>query len=379
METQCFVSVVFEILATDAAARRGRLKTGRGTVETPVFMPCGTYGTVKAMTPEALENVGTQILLGNTFHLLLRPGDEVIASLGGLHRFMHWVGPILTDSGGYQVFSLEALRKVDEGGVFFRSPINGDEVFLSPERSIEVQRNLGADIVMVFDECTPYPATRDRVAFSMELSMRWAQRCRDAHGEDDSAALFGIVQGGMYDDLRNSSLDRLVDIGFSGFAVGGLSVGESKDEMDSVLDALMPRMPVDAPRYLMGVGTPADLVRGVALGVDMFDCVLPTRNARNGYAFTSTGIVKIRNAVHKVSDQPLDDCCECTTCRRFSRAYLHHLDRCGEILASILMTTHNLHYYHALMAKLRGAIEQGKLNALIEILTNDWKSTDEPS
>lgn len=372
------MSGMFEILATDSVARRGRLKTGHGTIETPVFMPCGTYGTVKAMTPEGLENVGTQILLGNTFHLLLRPGDEVIASLGGLHRFMQWSGPILTDSGGYQVFSLEALRNVDESGVSFRSPINGDKVFLSPERSIEVQHNLGADIVMVFDECTPYSANRDRVASSMELSMRWAQRCRTAHG-DDGAALFGIVQGGMYDDLRDSSLERLVDIGFSGYAIGGLSVGESKDEMDSVLDALLPQMPVDVPRYLMGVGSPADLVRGVALGVDMFDCVLPTRNARNGHAFTSTGVVKIRNTAQKTSDQPLDDCCDCTTCRRFSRAYLHHLDKCGEILGSILMTTHNLHYYHTLMAKLRGAIEQGKLSSLIEALTNDWNSTDESS
>ncbi|MDE0350944.1 MAG: tRNA guanosine(34) transglycosylase Tgt, partial [Gammaproteobacteria bacterium] len=338
----------FEVLGTDGAARRGRLHTSHGTVETPVFMPCGTYGTVKAMTPDALAAAGTQMLLGNTFHLMLRPGDAAVRDLGGLHRFMQWPGPILTDSGGFQVFSLADLRKVDEEGVAFRSPIDGDKVFLSPERSIEAQRNLGADVVMAFDECTPYPATRDAAADSMRLSMRWAGRSRDAFA-DGPGALFGIVQGGMHDGLRRESLEALTEIGFDGYAVGGLSVGEPKEEMDAVLEALMPHMPPAHPRYLMGVGTPEDLVRYVALGVDLFDCVLPTRNARNGYAFTSRGVVKIRNAGHRFADVPLDEDCACPTCTRYSRAYLHHLDRCGEILGAILMTTHNLHYYHALM------------------------------
>ncbi len=365
----------FEFLASDGVARRGRLVTPRGEVETPVFMPCGTYGSVKAMTPESLTEVGTRIVLGNTFHLMLRPGDDAIAALGGLHEFMQWPGPILTDSGGYQVFSLAEMRKVEEGGVSFRSPINGDALFLSPERSIEAQHNLGADFVMAFDECTPYPVSREAAADSMRLSMRWARQCREVHG-DHAGALFGIVQGGMYDDLRRESLASLIDIGFDGYAIGGLSVGESKAEMDAVLDALMPHMPAVAPRYLMGVGTPADIVRAVQLGVDMFDCVLPTRNARNGYAFTSKGTVKIRNAVHRHADTPLDDACACPTCARFSRAYLHHLDRCGEILGSILMTTHNLHYYHALTAKLREAIEQGTLQRLSRALLDGWNSIE---
>ena len=369
-------STAFEVLATDGAARRGRLRTARGPVETPVFMPCGTYGTVKAMTPDALAAAGTQMLLGNTFHLMLRPGDAAVRDLGGLHRFMQWPGPILTDSGGFQVFSLADLRKVDEEGVSFRSPLNGDAVFLSPERSIEAQRNLGADVVMAFDECTPYPATRDAAAASMRLSMRWASRSRDAFG-DAPGALFGIVQGGMHDDLRRESLDVLTGIGFDGYAVGGLSVGEPKAEMDAVLEALLPHMPPGRPRYLMGVGTPRDLVRHVALGVDLFDCVLPTRNARNGYAFTSRGVVKIRNAGHRSADRPLDEDCVCPTCTRFSRAYLHHLDRCGEILGAILMTTHNLHYYHALMAQLREAIERGTLPALVETLEHGWNASGE--
>ena len=369
-------SPAFEVLATDGAARRGRLQTARGPVETPVFMPCGTYGTVKAMTPDALAAAGTQMLLANTFHLMLRPGDGAVRDLGGLHRFMQWPGPILTDSGGFQVFSLADLRKVDEEGVSFRSPINGDAVFLSPERSIEAQRNLGADVVMAFDECTPYPATRDAAAESMRLSMRWASRSRDAFG-DAPGALFGIVQGGMHDDLRRESLGMLTGIGFDGYAVGGLSVGEPKEEMDAVLEALLPHMPPGRPRYLMGVGTPRDLVRYVALGVDLFDCVLPTRNARNGYAFTARGVVKIRNAGHRFADVPLDEDCACPTCTRFSRAYLHHLDRCGEILGAILMTTHNLHYYHALMAQLREAIERGTLPALLETLEHGWNASGE--
>ena len=369
-------SPAFEVLATDGAARRGRLQTARGPVETPVFMPCGTYGTVKAMTPDALAAAGTQMLLANTFHLMLRPGDGAVRDLGGLHRFMQWPGPILTDSGGFQVFSLADLRKVDEEGVSFRSPINGDAVFLSPERSIEAQRNLGADVVMAFDECTPYPATRDAAAESMRLSMRWASRSRDAFG-DAPGALFGIVQGGMHDDLRRESLGMLTGIGFDGYAVGGLSVGEPKEEMDAVLEALLPHMPPGRPRYLMGVGTPRDLVRYVALGVDLFDCVLPTRNARNGYAFTARGVVKIRNAGHRFADVPLDEDCACPTCTRFSRAYLHHLDRCGEILGAIVMTTHNLHYYHALMAQLREAIERGTLPALLETLEHGWNASGE--
>jgi queuine tRNA-ribosyltransferase len=368
---------MFELLATDGAARRGRLSTAHGAIETPVFMPCGTYGTVKAMTPAALAETGTQILLGNTFHLMLRPGDDVIRDLGGLHRFMHWEWPILTDSGGFQVWSLGELRKISEAGVVFRSPVNGDRVELSPERSMEVQRNLGSDIVMVFDECTPYPATEDEARTSMELSLRWAARCRAVYGARDPGLLFGIVQGGMHGGLREASLAGLIAIGFDGYAIGGLSVGESKEEMDAVLTRLLPQMPPARARYLMGVGTPDDLVRGVELGVDMFDCVMPTRNARNGYAFTSRGTLKIRNARHKTADAPLDPACDCYTCRNFSRAYLHHLDRCGEMLGSMLMTHHNLAYYHGLMARLRGSVETGTFRTLSASLRNDWNSTDE--
>ena len=364
----------FKVLATDGAARRGRLVTRHGVVETPVFMPCGTYGTVKAMTPEALHAAGTRILLGNAFHLMARPGDAAVRRLGGLHRFMQWPGAILTDSGGFQVFSLAALRKVTEEGVAFRSPVDGSPVFLSPERSIEVQRNLGADIVMAFDECAPYPATRPDAEAAMRRSMRWAQRSHAAHG-DGPGTLFGIVQGGMFDDLRAESVAALTDIGFRGYAVGGLSVGEPKAEMNAVLAGVTPLMPAAAPRYLMGVGAPVDIVHGVALGIDMFDCVLPTRNARNGYAFTSQGIVKLRNARHKEADEPIDANCACPTCRRFSRAYLHHLDKCGEMLGAILTTTHNLHYYHALLAQLREAIERGTLATLVESLANGWNET----
>lgn len=364
----------FEVVARDGTARRGRLVTAHGVVETPVFMPCGTYGTVKAMTPEALQSAGTRILLGNAFHLMARPGDAAVQRLGGLHRFMQWPGAILTDSGGFQVFSLAGLRKITEEGVAFRSPVDGSPAFLSPERSIEVQRNLGADIVMAFDECAPYPAKHADAAAAMHRSMRWAQRSQIAHG-DGPGTLFGIVQGGMFEDLRTESVAALTDIGFRGYAIGGLSVGEPKAEMNAVLAAVAPLMPKEAPRYLMGVGTPADLARGVALGIDMFDCVLPTRNARNGHAFTSQGVVKIRNARHKAADEPLDAACACPTCRRFSRAYLHHLDRCGEMLGAILTTTHNLHYYHALMAQLREAIERGTLAVLLESLANGWNET----
>ncbi len=369
--------LVFDLIASDGGARRGRLATAHGAVETPVFMPCGTYGTVKAMTPESLRTVGTQILLGNTFHLMLRPGDEAIRRLGGLHGFMGWPGPILTDSGGFQVWSLGELRKITEEGVTFRSPVNGDRVELTPERSMEVQRHLDSDVVMVFDECTPYPASEAEARSSMELSLRWAARCRRAYGDGDPGLLFGIVQGGMYPQLRRQSLEGLMGLGFDGYAIGGLSVGETKAEMDTVLTALVPHMPADRPRYLMGVGTPADLVRGVELGVDMFDCVLPTRNARNGYAFTSRGTVKIRNARHRLADEPLDPACSCYTCAGFSRGYLHHLERCGEMLGAMLMTHHNLFYYHELMARLRHSIETGTFRSLIQSLQNGWISPDE--
>jgi len=369
---------MFECLTVDGSARRGRLHVPHGTVETPVFMPCGTYGTVKGMTPDALNSIGTQILLGNTFHLMLRPGAERMQALGGLHRFMNWPRPILTDSGGFQVWSLGELRKITEEGVTFRSPINGDRVMLTPERSIEVQNCLGSDIVMVFDECTPYPATEDQARASMELSQRWAVRCRAAFDGETGNKLFGIVQGGMYPALRREHLDQLTATGFDGYAIGGLSVGEDKAEMDAVLVSLLPHMPVTKPRYLMGVGTPQDLVRGVELGVDMFDCVMPTRNARNGFAFTSRGVVKIRNAIHRDSNEPLDPECSCTTCTGYSRAYLHHLDRCGEMLGAILMTTHNLFYYHNLMARLRDSIETGTFRRLRDTLHTGWNASHEP-
>jgi queuine tRNA-ribosyltransferase len=351
----------FELLATEGLARRGRLRLRRGTVETPVFMPVGTYGTVKAMTPEELSSLGTEIVLGNTFHLMLRPGSEVIRAHGGLHGFMHWSGPILTDSGGFQVWSLAELRKLTEDGVRFRSPVNGDLVFLSPEISMEVQAALDSDVVMAFDECPPYPATESGARTSMELSMRWARRSRDSHRAlGNPNALFGIVQGGTFLHLRLESLETLTSIGFDGYAVGGLAVGEPAEERNAVLDALGPRLPVDRPRYLMGVGTPADIVAAVLRGIDMFDCVMPTRNARNGHLFTSQGVVKIRNAAHQSDTAPLDPACGCYTCRNYSRAYLRHLDRCNEILGARLNTLHNLHYYLGLMRRVRVAIEAGE-------------------
>ena len=371
---------MFEVLARCGAARRGRLTTASGLVETPAFMPCGTYGTVKAMTPEGLVAVGAQIILGNSFHLMLRPGDERIREAGGLHAFMNWPGPILTDSGGFQIWSLGELRQITEREAVFRSPINGDRVHLSPERSIEVQRNLGSDVLMVLDECTTYPATPAEARASMELSMLWAQRSRaawDGH-EPNGRKLFGIVQGGMHEDLRRESLGRLVEIGFDGYALGGLSVGEPKAEMDAVLCAIAPHMPLHRPRYLMGVGTPADILRAVTLGLDMFDCVMPTRHARNGWLFTSRGVVKIRHARQRRADAPLDANCACYACTGFSRAYLHHLDRCGEILGAMLMTTHNLHYYHNLMTQLRQAIEMGTLPGLAKTLAEGWSRNDEP-
>ena len=336
----------------------------RGTVETPAFMPVGTYGTVKAMTPEELTGIGAEIILGNTFHLMLRPGTEIIKAHGDLHDFMHWQGPILTDSGGFQVFSLGEMRKITEEGVAFRSPVNGDKVFLDPERSMQVQRDLGADIVMIFDECTPYPATEQQARDSMELSLRWAQRSKTAHG-DNPSALFGIIQGGMYPELRTVSLDGLTEIGFDGYAIGGLSVGETEEERVMILNHLQPQLPTDKPRYLMGVGRPEDIVEAVRRGVDMFDCVMPTRNARNGHLFTHFGDVRIRNAKHKHDTGPLDESCGCYTCQHYSRAYLHHLDKCGEILGSHLNTIHNLYYYQTLMQGLRSAIEIGELEAFV--------------
>jgi queuine tRNA-ribosyltransferase len=362
----------FDLLATEGAARRGRLTFARGVIETPQFMPVGTYGTVKAMTPEELRTAGAQIVLGNTFHLWLRPGPETIKALGGLQRFMHWDGPILTDSGGFQVWSLAELRKLSEEGVAFASPINGDRVFLSPETSIEIQHALGSDIVMQFDECTPYPASESEAAESMQLSARWAARCRtrfDALRADEreqtvgtsaDSALFGIVQGGMHPALRRESLTRLSDIGFEGYAVGGLSVGEPEAERLKVLDAVGPVLPAACPHYLMGVGTPRDIVEAVLRGIDLFDCVMPTRNARNGHLFTSEGVIKIRNARHRADPAPLDPVCDCETCRNYSRAYLHHLDRCNEILGSRLNTIHNLHYYLGLMQRIRNAIESSR-------------------
>jgi queuine tRNA-ribosyltransferase len=357
-DTNCHMT--FSVSGTEGAARRGQLQFPRGTIETPAFMPVGTYGTVKGMSPRDIKDIGAEIILGNTFHLWLRPGTEVIEAHGDLHDFMQWDKPILTDSGGFQVFSLGEMRKISEKGVEFRSPVNGDKVFLDPETSMAVQRSLGSDIVMIFDECTPFPATEQEAKDSMELSLRWAQRCREAHA-DNPAALFGIVQGGMYPNLRKQSLDGLEAIGFDGYAIGGLSVGEPKDEMIKVLDALASQLPADKPRYLMGVGTPADLLEGVKRGVDMFDCVMPTRNARNGYIFTSQGILKLRNAKHRHSTEALDPNCDCYTCQNFSCAYLHHLDKCNEILGSQLNTIHNLRYYQRHMQGIRAALEAGTL------------------
>jgi queuine tRNA-ribosyltransferase len=352
----------FELLASDGGARRGRLTLAHGLIETPVFMPVGTYGTVKAMSPADLDAIGAQIVLGNTFHLWLRPGLDIVGAHGGLHRFMGWDKPILTDSGGFQVFSLGDLRKISEEGVKFASPVNGDRLFLTPEISMQIQHVLNSDIVMIFDECTPYPATETEAAESMRLSLRWARRSRDEHDRlGNTNALFGIVQGGMFEALRDESLLALTDIGFDGYAIGGLSVGEPKDEMARILAHTAPRLPADAPRYLMGVGTPEDIVLAVSQGIDMFDCVMPTRNARNGWLFTRHGDVKIKNAAHKNDLRPLDETCGCYTCRHFTRAYLHHLHRVGEILGAQLNTIHNLFYYQTLMGELREAIVAGRL------------------
>ena len=355
----------FTLKNTDGYARRGQLKFARGVIETPIFMPVGTYGSVKALTPEELEGIGAQIILGNTFHLMLRPGMEVMKAHGDLHDFMHWEKPILTDSGGFQVFSLGALRKITEEGVTFKSPVNGAKIFMGPEESMQVQRDLGSDIVMIFDECTPYPATFKEAADSMRLSLRWAERSKTAHA-DNPSALFGIVQGGMYESLRQESIDGLVNIGFDGYAIGGLSVGEPKEEMLATLDTLHPKMPSDKPRYLMGVGTPEDLVEAVRRGIDMFDCVMPTRNARNGHLFTTNGVIKIRNSQYQLDTRPLDENCGCYTCQNYSRAYLKHLDKCREMLGSRLNTIHNLYYYLQLMQGLRDAIATQTLDDFVK-------------
>ena len=354
----------FTLYNTSGLARRGQLSLAHGTVQTPAFMPVGTYGTVKAMSPLELHEIDAHIVLGNTFHLWLRPGLEVIEAHGGLHRFMGWDSPILTDSGGFQVFSLGALRKITEEGVRFQSPINGDKLMLTPEESMRIQRVLNSDIVMIFDECTPYPATDREAADSMRLSLRWAQRSKDAHG-DNPNALFGIVQGGMFEHLRDESLAGLVNIGFDGYAIGGLSVGEPKDDMLRILQHTAPKLPQDKPRYLMGVGTPEDIVAAVSQGIDMFDCVMPTRNARNGWLFTQHGDIKIRNAMHKTDTRPLDSDCQCYTCQNFSRSYLHHLQKINEILGARLNTIHNLHYYQQLMQEIRAAIEAEKFDEFV--------------
>jgi queuine tRNA-ribosyltransferase len=353
-------SMQFNLLAQDGAARRGRLIFARGTVETPAFMPVGTYGTVKAMTPEDLEAIGAEIVLGNTFHLYLRPGLEVIQAHQGLHRFMHWRRPILTDSGGFQVWSLAEMRKITEEGAHFRSPVDGAAVFLSPEESMRVQRVLGSDVAMSFDECTPYPATEEQARTSMELSMRWASRgFREYYSSEPPGTLFGIVQGGVYAGLRLESLAALEEIGFAGLAIGGLAVGETQAEREHVLEQLMPRMPDLKPRYLMGVGRPEDIVEAVRRGIDMFDCVMPTRHARNAHLFTRQGVINIRNAAHNQDTAPIEEGCGCYTCLNYSRSYLRHLDKCGEILGSHLNTVHNLFFYQRLMREIRAAIAAG--------------------
>jgi len=371
----------FDLHETAGRARTGLLTFRRGSVRTPAFMPVGTYGSVKSVTPEEVRESGADIILGNTFHLMLRPGTTIVRQHGGLHEFMNWSGPILTDSGGFQVFSLAGLRKLSEEGVRFRSPINGDEVFLSPEKSIQVQHDLNADVAMIFDECTPYPASEKEADDSMRLSLRWARRSRDKFDElrsaepDRGESLFGIVQGGIYADLREESLRALTEIGFDGYAVGGLAVGEPEDERTAVLDNLLPQMPADKPRYLMGVGTPLDIIQAVSRGIDMFDCVMPTRHARTGHLFTSGGTVNIRNARHRDDLAPLDADCACYTCQNYSRAYLRHLEKCGEMLGSRLGTIHNLHYYQNLMQKIREAIKADELPGLIADIESAYSKT----
>jgi len=372
----------FSVLKKSAAARTGELKFHRGLVQTPAFMPVGTYGTVKSVTPEEVSESGADIILGNTFHLMLRPGTGIIRKHGGLHEFMHWDGPILTDSGGFQVFSLAAMRKLSEEGVKFRSPVNGDEVFLTPEKSMEVQHDLNADVTMIFDECTPYPASEAQARDSMQLSLRWAARSRahfdllKAREPERGEAIFGIVQGGVYDNLRQASLQALREIGFDGYAIGGLAVGEPDEERLAVLDALMPSMPAGHPRYLMGVGTPVDIALAVSRGIDMFDCVIPTRHARTGHLFSSQGTVKIRNARYADDTGPVDPDCSCYTCRNYSRSYLRHLEKCSEMLGARLGTIHNLHYYQKLMRDLRAAIENDTLAETVRAIQDTYARAD---
>ena len=353
--------MLFKLQKENNGARRGRLDFERGTIETPAFMPVGTYGTVKAMTPEELTDIGAEIILGNTFHLMLRPGTEIIRKHGDLHDFMHWQKPILTDSGGFQVYSLAKMRKITERGVLFNSPVDGRKIELTPEYSMQVQKDLGSDIVMIFDECTPYPATEKEAMESMQLSLRWAERCKTAH-DDNPSALFGIVQGSMYENLRHESAEGLTALGFDGYAIGGLSVGEPMAERNQVLDFTVPKLPADKPRYLMGVGRPQDIIEAVRRGIDMFDCVIPTRHARTGFIYTSKGILKIRNSRFQDDIRPLDENCQCYTCQNYSRSYVRHLDKCGEILGSRLTTIHNLFYYQQLMKDIRTAIENDRFD-----------------
>lgn len=354
--------MLFKLIKENNGARRGQLSFDRGTIQTPAFMPVGTYGTVKAMTPEELTGIGAEIILGNTFHLMLRPGTEIIRKHGDLHDFMHWQKPILTDSGGFQVFSLAKMRKITEQGVLFNSPVDGRKVELTPEYSMQIQKELGSDIVMIFDECTPYPATEKEAMDSMQLSLRWAARCKTAH-QGNPSALFGIVQGGMYESLRDESAESLTALGFDGYAIGGLSVGEPMDERNHVLDFTVPKLVADKPRYLMGVGRPEDIIEAVRRGIDMFDCVIPTRHARTGFIYTSEGILKIRNSRYQDDIRPLDENCQCYTCLNYSRAYIRHLDKCGEILGVRLTTIHNLYYYQQLMSDIRNAIENERFEA----------------
>jgi queuine tRNA-ribosyltransferase len=370
----------FQLSSTDGAARRGCISLRRGTIETPAFMPVGTYGSVKGMTPQSLRDIGAEIILGNTFHLWLRPGLDVIGAFGGLHRFIGWDKPILTDSGGFQVFSLAERRKISEEGVRFASPVDGSMVFLSPEESMRIQHTLDSDVAMIFDECTPYPATEQQVSDSMQLSLRWAERSRRAFDDlNNPNALFGIVQGGTFPLLRKVSAEELLEIGFDGYAVGGLAVGESEDERNRTLDETVPMLPADRPRYLMGVGRPEDIVDAVVRGIDMFDCVMPTRNARNAHIFTRTGVLRIRNAKYERDIRPLDEKCACYTCRSgFSRAYLRHLDKCGEMLGPMLATIHNLHYYQELMTGLRDAIQARRLADFVAAFNTERAGQDEP-
>ena len=371
-------SNIYKLINKDGLARRGEITTLHGKFQTPAFMPVGTYGAVKSISPVTLEDLQAEIILSNTYHLMERPGIEIIKSHGGLHNFMGWKGPILTDSGGYQVFSLSKKRTLNEEGVEFFSPLNGDKRYLTPESCMQLQLDFGVDIAMVLDECTPYPVEERIAKESMHLSLRWAERCRSAF-QSKKASLFGIIQGGVFENLREESLTELIKFDFEGYAIGGLSVGEPKEEMEKVVDFITPKMPEDKPRYLMGVGTPLDIVKAVRSGVDMFDCVIPTRHARNGYLYTSKGIVKIRNSEHKNSLEPLDEACSCYTCSNFTRSYLHHLDKTKEMLGSTLQTIHNLHFYLSLMRNLRLSIETGTLQTFISEIEDTWNNFDKPN